>query len=118
MADVYRRRSGRGWRLRQHSLALLEQWQGLLAAAGQPVELRRGLLLLAHDGDDWQRQQALVCRSGASGPPLELRTASALEGLEPALPRGALGGSGPPVTASSIPAAGVKRWSAMAAPMA
>jgi glycine/D-amino acid oxidase-like deaminating enzyme len=92
MADVYRRRSGRGWRLRQQSLVLLEQWQTLLAASGQPVELRRGLLLLAHESEEWQRQQALVSRSGNAGPALELRTASALEGQEPALPRGALGG--------------------------
>ncbi|MGB7564970.1 MAG: FAD-dependent oxidoreductase, partial [Prochlorococcaceae cyanobacterium] len=92
MADVYRRRSGRGWRLRQQSLVLLEQWQALLAASGQPVELRRGLLLLAHEPEEWQRQQALVSRSGNAGPALELRTASALEGLEPALPHGALGG--------------------------
>lgn len=92
MADVYRRRSGRGWRLRQHSMALLEEWQQLLAVAGQPLELRRGLLLLAHEPEDWQRQQDLVSRSENAGPPLALRTASALELLDPALPRGALGG--------------------------
>ncbi|MCP9850337.1 FAD-binding oxidoreductase [Cyanobium sp. Morenito 9A2] len=92
MADVYRRRSGRGWRLRQHSLALLAHWQGLLAAAGHPVALRRGLLLLAQDAEDWQRQQALASASAKPGPCLELRTAPELQRLEPVLPPGAPGG--------------------------
>ena len=58
MAEVYQRRSGRGWRLRRRSMELLEQWQQDLA-----LPVHRGLLLLASDPQEWERQQRLVQQS-------------------------------------------------------
>lgn len=96
MAQVYQRSSGRGWRLRQRSLALLQEWQGALAEAGQPVELRRGLLLLASSTDEWLRQQQLGIQRQARGFPLALRSRSDLQaavaqGHLPPLPQGVEG---------------------------
>lgn len=97
MAQVYQRSSGRSWRLRQRSLALLQEWQGALAEAGQPVELRRGLLLLASGADEWQKQQRLGSQRQAKGFPLELRSrpdlqAAVAQGALPPLPQGVEGG--------------------------
>lgn len=96
MAQVYQRSSGRAWRLRQRSLALLQEWQGALAEAGQPVELRRGLLLLASSTDEWLRQQQLGIQRQARGFPLALRSRSDLQaavaqGHLPPLPQGVEG---------------------------
>ncbi|MEI6829158.1 MAG: FAD-dependent oxidoreductase [Synechococcaceae cyanobacterium ELA445] len=92
MAHVYRRSSGRGWRLRQNSMALLEQWQGELAAVGHGVAVHRGLLLLAQDSDEWERLQNLAERGRRRGLPLETRSATELAGWQPALPEGLVGG--------------------------
>lgn len=88
MADVHRRRSGRGWRLRQRSMALLAQWQQQLAAAGHAVPLRRGLLLLAQDAEEAERLRILAGRSQSDDHPLQLRSAEELARWQPGLPRG------------------------------
>jgi len=86
MAQVFHRASGRSWRLRQRSLALWEQWIAQLQAQGHPVELRRGLLLLASSPEELQRQQLLVRERQAMGLPLELWPAERLTTLQPLLP--------------------------------
>ena len=58
MAEVYQRRSGRGWRLRRRSMQLLLQWQEQLQ-----LPIQRGLLLLASEPQEWERQQRLVQQS-------------------------------------------------------
>ena len=88
MAEVYQRRSGRGWRLRRRSMELLEQWQQHLA-----LPVHRGLLLLASDPQEWERQQRLVQQSQY----LELLSSAALkakvsQGVLPKLPEEVLGG--------------------------
>lgn len=91
MAQVFHRASGRAWRLRQRSLALWQQWIETLQARGHPVQLRRGLLLLASSPEELLRQQALVQARQAMGLPLEWWDAERLNALQPELPP-ALGG--------------------------
>ena len=52
------RRSGRGWRLRRRSMQLLQHWQEQLQ-----LPIQRGLLLLASETQEWERQQRLVQQS-------------------------------------------------------
>lgn len=92
MADVFHRASGRAWRLRQRSRELWAQWGQQLEARGLPLARRSGLLLLAEDAAQWQRQQALVAERRALGIPLELWSAEHLASLQPKLPAGCLGG--------------------------
>jgi glycine/D-amino acid oxidase-like deaminating enzyme len=60
MANVFHRSKGRSWRLRQQSLALFQQWQQELEAAGYEVPIKRGLWLLASNPDQFEKQQLLV----------------------------------------------------------
>ena len=88
MAEVYQRRSGRGWRLRRRSMELLQQWQEQLR-----LPIQRGLLLLASEPQEWERQQRLVKQSQY----LELLSPADLKAREnqaslPELPAGVLGG--------------------------
>ncbi len=92
MAQVFHRPSGRAWRLRQRSLELWSQWIPQLQAAGHPVSLRRGLLLLASSPEELVRQQALCAARQAMGLPLRLCSADDLKALQPQLPATALGG--------------------------
>lgn len=92
MAQVYRRSSGRGWRLRQRSLALWQQWSDQLAEHGAALPLRPGLLQLAADPQELESQQRLVQERNAKGFPLRLLSREELELLQPQLPEGALGG--------------------------
>ncbi len=91
MAQVFHRSSGRAWRLRQRSLALWEQWCPELQALGHPVNLRRGLLLLAASSEEAQRQQRLCAERQAQGLALELWSRERLQALQPSLPAQALG---------------------------
>ena len=88
MAEVYQRRSGRGWRLRRHSMQLLQQWQEQLQ-----LPIQRGLLLLASDPQEWERQQRLVQQSQGLDllSSAELKTRVSQAAL-PELPEGVLGG--------------------------
>ena len=88
MAEVYQRRSGRGWRLRRRSMELLQQWQKQLQ-----LPIQRGLLLLASEPQEWERQQHLVQQSQC----LELLSPADLKARVnqaslPELPAGVLGG--------------------------
>ena len=88
MAEVYQRRSGRGWRLRRRSMQLLQQWQQQLQ-----LPIQRGLLLLASEPQEWERQQRLVQQSQC----LELLSPAELkqrinQATLPELPDGVLGG--------------------------
>ena len=88
MAEVYQRRSGRGWRLRRRSMQLLQQWQQQLQ-----LPIQRGLLLLASETQEWERQQRLVQQSQC----LDLLSPADLkqrinQATLPELPDGVLGG--------------------------
>ena len=92
MAQVYRRSSGRGWRLRQHSLALWQAWRQELQQRGHAIPFRAGLLQLARSAEELQAQRRLVEQRQRQGLPLRMIEAAELETLQPALPPGALGG--------------------------
>ena len=92
MAQVYRRSSGRGWRLRQRSLQLWQDWSHQLAERGAPLPLRPGLLQLAADPKELELQQRLVLERNAKGFPLRQLSPGELAQLQPQLPDGALGG--------------------------
>ena len=92
MAQVYRRSSGRGWRLRQRSLQLWQDWSHQLAQRGSALPLRPGLLQLACEPKELELQQRLVLERNAKGFPLRLLSRGELAQLQPQLPAGALGG--------------------------
>ena len=92
MAQVYRRSSGRGWRLRQQSMQLWQAWRSELEARGHKLPWRPGLLQLAQTEQDLQAQARLVAERQARGLPLRLLSREELERLQPALPEAALGG--------------------------
>ena len=88
MAEVYQRRSGRGWRMRRRSMQLLQHWQEQLQ-----LPIQRGLLLLASEPQEWERQQRMVQQSQC----LELLSPADLnkrvnQAALPELPDGVLGG--------------------------
>ena len=86
MGQVYRRSSGRGWRLRQRSLQLWEHWRRELAVAGEPIPYRAGLLLLAADGEERLGLERLAAARQRLGIHLELWERSNLNALHPAVP--------------------------------
>ena len=92
MAQVYRRSSGRGWRLRQRSLQLWQQWSDQLAQQGSALPFRPGLLQLAAEPQELEQQQRLVQERTAKGFPLRSLSQEQLAQLRPQLPDGALGG--------------------------
>ena len=92
MANLSRRSSGRGWRLRQRSLELWQHWIQLLEAEGHRLPRRQGVLVLASDPDDWERQQRLVAQRQRQGIPLELWPGEKLQALKPELPGPSPGG--------------------------
>ncbi len=91
MARVFHRSSGRAWRLRQRSHALWHQWLSALAQAGHPVPQRQGLLLLAADAEELERQRHLAELRQRQGIVLNLWDRHHLAGLQPAVPAAALG---------------------------
>lgn len=98
MADVFQRRSGRGWRLRQQSLELFRQWSAQLQAEGfTQASLQPGLLLLAANEQEQQRLQWLSQLRQAPGAELNLLSQTQLErqveqGRLPPLPADQQGG--------------------------
>jgi glycine/D-amino acid oxidase-like deaminating enzyme len=92
MAQVFHRPRGRAWTLRQRSLELWGQWIALLEREGQAMAYRSGLLLLAADAAEQQRQQQLAMERQAMGLPLQVWNADRVADLQPALPASALGG--------------------------
>ena len=91
MAHVFHRSRGRAWRLRQQSLDLWEQWRRILASRGQPIPWRPGLLLLAREPAELERQKALMADPTRQGMGLELWSSHRLAELSPATPT-AVGG--------------------------
>ena len=91
MARVFHRSRGRAWRLRQQSLDLWEQWRQILEGRGHPIPWRPGLLLLASDPAELERQQALVNDPMRQGMGLQLWSQDKLAELSPAGPA-AVGG--------------------------
>ena len=91
MARVFHRNRGRAWRLRQHSLDLWEQWRTILTSRGQTIPWRPGLLLLANDQAELDRQRVLVDDPLRQGMGLALWSKDRLERLRPAAPK-AVGG--------------------------
>jgi glycine/D-amino acid oxidase-like deaminating enzyme len=92
MGQVFRRSHGRGWHLRQRSLALWSSWSHSLASRGRPIAHRSGLLLLAHDGPELERQRALLAERQKLGLPLSTWSPEQLKAMAPPLPASALGG--------------------------
>jgi len=97
MADVFQRRSGRGWRLRQQSLQLLHQWQEILHSEGRAAPVQRGLLLLASSAEELERLTRLKHGRQPPGAQLELMAAESLQQMValqqlPPLPGEPLGG--------------------------
>lgn len=92
MARIYRRSSGRGWRLRQRSLELWARWRQQLEATGQRLPWRPGLLQLAADAETFAAQTRLAAERARRGIALQPLPAEALAALEPSLPSGAVGG--------------------------
>jgi glycine/D-amino acid oxidase-like deaminating enzyme len=91
MAQVFHRSSGRGWRLRQQSHQLWQQWLVTLRQQGHPVNRRDGLLLLASTPEELAHQQRLLAQRQRQGIALQAWTSARLGQMEPALPA-ALGG--------------------------
>jgi len=92
MAQVFRRSSGRGWRLRQQSLALWEHWRSALAQRGHAIPYRPGLLQLATNLEAFIAQRRLAEQRQAQGLPLRLLEAEEIAHLQPCLPAAAVGG--------------------------
>lgn len=92
MAQVSHRPRGRAWRLRQRGLSLWKDWRPLLAAEGLPIPWREGLLLLAADAEESQRQTNLAAERQAMGLPVAVWGPERLEALHPAPPHGAISG--------------------------
>jgi D-amino-acid oxidase len=109
MAQVYRRSSGRGWRLRQRSLQLWQQWGDQLAETGPALPWRPGLLQLAADRQELEQQQRLVQERTAKGFPLRLFTEEELAQLRPHGPAGVLGGLFSPLDGQLDPIASRQR---------
>lgn len=105
MAQVFHRSRGRAWQLRQQSLALWHSWLQELAERGHRLPRRQGLLWLAAEPEEWQRQQALVADRRQLGLALELWDRARLATLQPALPPAAIGALHSPQDGQIDPAA-------------
>jgi D-amino-acid oxidase len=92
MGQVFRRSSGRSWRLRQQSLALWQAWRAQLEQRGALIPFRPGLLQLASNEEEWLAQQRLAEQRQRQGLPLQLIDPETLQALQPALPSSAPGG--------------------------
>jgi glycine/D-amino acid oxidase-like deaminating enzyme len=92
MGHVFRRSHGRGWHLRQRSLELWSSWSQSLASRGRPIAKRNGLLLLAHDDLELERQRALLSERQELGLPLSAWSLEQLKAIAAPLPAPALGG--------------------------
>ena len=92
MGQVFHRSHGRGWQLRQRSLELWKSWNQSLASRGRPIAHRSGLLLLAQDGPELERQQTLLADRQRLGLPLSAWSLEQLNAMAPPLPAQAVGG--------------------------
>ncbi len=108
MGQVFHRSTGRGWRLRQRSLELWAGWRRDLEARGHRIPYRPGLLLLAADPQERERQKLLAAQRGLQGLPLRFWEREQLAVLRPALPDGALGGLYSPLDGQLDPGAALQ----------
>jgi glycine/D-amino acid oxidase-like deaminating enzyme len=108
MGQVFHRSTGRGWRLRQRSLELWRSWRQELEGRGHPIPYRPGLLLLAADGEELNRQRRLVEERQLQGLPLRIWEQEQLACLSPALPGAAAGGLYSPADGQLDPAAALE----------
>ena len=92
MGNVFRRSHGRGWQLRQRSLKLWSSWNHSLASRGRPIAHRSGVLFLAHDGPELERQQALLAERQKLGLPFAAWSLGQLQAMAPPLPAPTVGG--------------------------
>jgi len=92
MAQVFQRSSGRAWRLRQRSQELWQRWMAELERRGHGLPRRQGLLLLAADRTDQERQARLAADRQRLGLPVRLLSGEELEAFLPQLPAGPWGG--------------------------
>lgn len=121
MGQVFHRFSGRGWRLRQRSLELWREWIEALKAQGHSIPYRQGLLLLASDGQELERQGRLSQERQAKGFPLELWEPAQLQNLQPPFPRPSAASIRLPMASSTppwpwqpcAPMPSIMGWSAM-----
>ena len=88
MGHVFRRSSGRGWRLRRRSMELWPQWVQALASHEASLTLQTGLLQIAADAESAERMAALVQHRADLG--LELLTSEQLQDIWPHAAHGGL----------------------------
>ena len=88
MGHVFRRSSGRGWRLRRRSMELWPQWVEALQAHQPDLKLHQGLLQIAEDEQAAERMAALAAQRGDLG--LTMVTNADLEAVWPTASDGGL----------------------------
>ena len=88
MGHVFRRSSGRGWRLRRRSMELWPQWVEALQARQPDLKLHPGLLQIAEDEQAAERMAALAAQRGDLG--LTMVTNADLEAVWPTASDGGL----------------------------
>lgn len=92
MGRVFQRSSGRAWRLRRRSHELWNQWLPELERRGHRLPRRHGLLLLAADQAELERQNRIADDRRRLAIPLRQLGPDALAALRPQLPGRPLGG--------------------------
>ena len=88
MGHVFRRSSGRGWRLRRRSMELWPQWIETLQAHQPDLKLHPGLLQIAEDEQAAERMESLAAQRVDLG--LQIVTNVGLEGIWPTASHGGL----------------------------
>ena len=87
MGHVFRRSSGRGWRLRRRSMELWPQWIDKLQAHQPDLKLHQGLLQIAEDERAAERMEALAAARRRG---LEMVTSADLATVWPTASHGGL----------------------------
>ena len=88
MGHVFRRSSGRGWRLRRRSMELWPQWIETLQAHQPDLKLHPGLLQIAENEQAAERMESLAAQRVDLG--LHMVTNVGLEGIWPTASHGGL----------------------------
>ena len=88
MGHVFRRSSGRGWRLRRRSIELWPQWIETLQAHQPDLKLHPGLLQIAENEQAAERMESLAAQRVDLG--LHMVTNVGLEGIWPTASHGGL----------------------------
>ena len=88
MGHVFRRSSGRGWRLRRRSIELWPHWIETLQAHQPDLKLHPGLLQIAEDEQAAERMESLAAQRVDLG--LQMVTNVSLEGIWPTASHGGL----------------------------